>query len=509
MKTKTPKLIPILSILTFAITAAAYLVFGKEGIFYALDPDIVYFTNALSWIKAHQIHYIDHPGTPSIFLLSQGLIPLRLYVKLLTQQSFLSWVIENFSFMFIYARLFNSLILSLATYFFLKSVHISTKSHLITLLTWLVISTFSPFFFLGSTISPEATSFLIVSIWIFQYSLFEKYPHGLRLLLLSLTAGLAIANKFSNLFIAPITLALVFQFYSSQKHKKIKFAITNSIVICSGFILGTWPIRSRYPQILSWVGRLATSSGIHGSGSKSIFNLNSYLQSFGSFINLEKNLVIALLLIMFILLIGLISRISHFTKQRSALLLGAGLGFLVFAKYPLSHYQLANLSIIIFILLGSLPRRKLFTLVLILLLIPGFIKNLTRYQSLISSAALKTVSLERYIDSHPSKQATAWEWGRSHDFALLWGRAWSGGVYDQELTMQVPDLFELKTGFKYINTSYHDRLPVFDVCWDQLYIQEVSAKDFLKLHSDRSLTFTAIEGTGNMGVVNSNHCLDK
>jgi len=37
----------------------------------------------------------------------------------------------------------------------------------------------------------------------------------------------------------------------------------------------------------------------------------------------------------------------------------------------------------------------------------------------------------------------------------------------------------------------------------------VSAKDFLKLHSDRSLTFTAIEGTGNMGVVNSNHCLDK
>lgn len=506
---KTPLLIPILSLLTFIITAVVYLVFGKQGIFYALDPDIVYFTNALSWIKAHQVHYIDHPGTPAIWVLSQSFLPFRFYVKFFTQQSFLSWVIENFSLMFIYARLINSLILSASVYFFTRSVYLTTRSLLLTLLSWLLISSFTPFFFLGSSVSPEATSFLIITIWIHQFVSFNRSHSGLNLLALSLMSGLAIANKFSNLFLAPITLALVFQFFSNQKPERLKHIVVNSIVICSGFILGTWPIRSRYPQLLGWVGRLATSSGIHGSGTKAIFNLNSYLQSFGSFINLEKNLVIALVLVIFVLFAGLISRSSHFTKQRCVLLLVSSLGFLVFAKYPLSHYQLANLSIIIFVLLSSLPRKSFISLTLVLLLIPGFVKNYSRYQHLTSSAAQKTVLLEKYIESHPPQQATVWEWGRSHDFALLWGRAWSGGVYDQELIKNAPNLLELKTGFKYINTTYHDQLPVFDVCWDQLYIQQVSAKDFIKLYPDRSLTFTAIEGTGNMGVISSDHCLGK
>ena len=134
------------------------------------------------------------------------------------------------------------------------------------------------------------------------------------------------------------------------------------------------------------------------------------------------------------------------------------------------------------------------------------ISNFRTYFYGISNSILKTTNLEKYVVEHPAKIATIWEWGRARDFALLWGNSWSGGSYSDELKKVRPDLLFEIDYYKKNTPHYNDKIGVFAVCWDRLYIHQQSSPQFLKRYSGYNLKYTPIPETGDMAVIESDHC---
>jgi hypothetical protein len=508
MGLKINRLALLLSLLTFAITSTPVVIGGLEGIFYALDPDIMYLGNALSWIKMHQIHYIDHPGTPAIILLSIAYAPLRALSKLYFRVPFIHWALENHDIVFMYSRLFQSLVLSVSIYIFLKTIFGITKLNSSTLLSWLALTVFTPFFYLGSSISPETTSFLIVSVWVYIFARFLKKPSPLIVSALSLLAGVALANKFTNLALVIASPLLIFTLRKLSFKQKVYNLAINLPMTLLGFFFGTWTIRKAYPLMFRWVTRLATTSKLHGGGESTLFSWENYKNSALSILHLDTTAVIFTGISLLILVI-ITKRNTKFLSAQNIVFSTALLISFIFIKYPLSHYHLANYTIFIFLLAINLPAlKRSLPLLLAVLLLPSFYSSVLRYNALVTSASSESRFLSQFIKNNPSKKATVWEWGRSNDMALLWGRGWSGGSYDPELSTLHPNLYQLKSDFQEIALSHWDSKPVFEVCWDHLYIQKVSTERFLNQYKDYPFKLQPIPQT-HMNFIISDHCVTK
>src|SRR3989344_9353514 len=139
-----------LSLMTVFVGLLPILLGGLAGVFYSTDPEVMYVGNALSYIKAHQIQYIDHPGTPSIVTLAYLLWPWRIYAKLVAQTPFVLWSLRHYDLIFFYLRLWQGIIFGIAIWFFLKAVYSITASRLSLLMAWLVLLVFTPVLRLGS-----------------------------------------------------------------------------------------------------------------------------------------------------------------------------------------------------------------------------------------------------------------------------------------------------------------------------------------------------------------------
>ena len=98
--------------------------------------------------------------------------------------------------------------------------------------------------------------------------------------------------------------------------------------------------------------------------------------------------------------------------------------------------------------------------------------------------------------------AILWEWGRAKDPAVLWTTSsdWHGGMFLAEkeaLKLSSYELFPIPSE------------KVFDLCWDQLYIQKASVGAFVEKHAGRPLDSNLIEGTGDMVFIESAHCVNR
>jgi len=123
------KFLPIiLGILTAFIAILPIISSSSLGIFYNFEPDIVYTANAISYTNAHNIRYIDHPATPTIWLIAKSFIPLRIYAKYIDHTPFIEWTIVNQRFLYLYGRLFQAFLLGSAMTIFLLVVKKISKS---------------------------------------------------------------------------------------------------------------------------------------------------------------------------------------------------------------------------------------------------------------------------------------------------------------------------------------------------------------------------------------------
>lgn len=499
-------------ILIFLLVAAVLLLilspvvkFGISGVFFSIDPDVVYVANALSYIQSKQIHYFDHPGTLAIVLLSYSYIPFRLFAKLFSTSGFIDWVFNNYDFVLYYSRLFQSLLLGASLYIYLTSVQKLSKGMFSVIFSLLGLLVYSSFYYLGILISAETTSFLLAAVWLFFLVKFIETKEPKKLYILAFLSGMAFGIRATNAFVVPASLLLVLASKETPLKEKTKITIKNIGLVLIGFLIAIWPIKDKAVIILKRLVFFAGTTEIHGAGERKIFDLSSYLSSSISLLTREH---VAFVIVVF----SLVASLAAVYKKRdlisrSLFIISVTifLGILTFAKFPLAYYQLINYVIMVFV--ASYYFSKTHTIIktiVIALLIIASISKVDTYHTTVTKVATKTSIFNEYQATNLARKANVWYWARSRDYSLIWSRWW-GRMFIENIAKQRPDLLELETGFDEIELPSGELVPVFDACWDQLYILDTTAIEFTNKYPNRGLTKMTIPGT-EMALIKSSHC---
>lgn len=499
----------LLSLLAVIITFLPLLSFGRQSTFFSLDPDAMYVGNIISFFRNQKIYYIDHPGTPSIIILAAGLLPLKGYVQFIVHEPFYNWIINHPNDLYFYLRIFQGLISFGALFLYLAIVYLATKSLVSQIFAWIALFSFSFFPYIFLVISAEATNFMIISIWLVFLLKLIKTNQSKYAIILSFISGLALANRLTNLFVVFASLSVITIIPKKNIKEKTKTFFYCLTTIVASFLVGTWAVKNRYVDLFSWVSRLATTSEIHGEGNTAIFDPNYYLQSTTSIFHQETTPILIIGLLILLILHRTVIAKHHIPLLVPFVSIVLLLGSIIFAKYPLTHYQLGHYYVFIFLISLVLAKyyRHLIIPISLFLLFTTLPKNIGSFYKEVISLMSESSILEKFVIHHPPQRGTVWEWGLTGDFAILWGRDWSGDSYDQELRQIKPNLFSLQKDYKQISISRYKNQELFETCWDQLYIQKESLNNLLKTYPDKLFSIYSVPNTKH-ALVTSSHCLD-
>jgi hypothetical protein len=492
------------------ICALPLMRFGSQGVYFVIDPEVMYIGNALSYIKNNIIHYRDHPGTPVILLNAFSYWPLRIYAKIIAQTPFIKWAFNKLRFLFLYTRLFQLTLFITSIGLFLAAIFNLTKLKVAVVAGWLALFVINYLPGLATKVSAENVTFFIVSIWLYIFTSFSKNKSPFKLLILSILSGLAIAVKYNNFALGLASLGLVIIIPNLSLRQKIYNFILNIIAVVGGFVVGTWPIRGGYPRMIDKVLKIIISSGpdaAHAKVDTAVFDLSLYFNSAKSVLISERYafLFIVVGLLMFLYLIW---RKKRFVPNSlHILILVSVFSSIILMKYPLSYYQLPNILLLVFGVTVLLSKNKFLLLLMMFLLTFRVQQNISTHLLNRTKSYERSIALESYIKKVSSGNVTLWDFGTAQDFVYLWIRGWSRGIFNDELKKDRPDLLELKADYETVNLTYTDTGNIFDVCWDDLYIRENRGKIFLEKYPERKFITSNIGETGIMHI-KSSHCAD-
>lgn len=496
-------------ILLAALTIFPLLVAGTKATFFTVEPDIAYISSAIHYLETGTINYHDHPATPSILLIAICLLPFKVWVYINESSSFLDWSIIHQSTIYFYVRVIYSIVLASGLILFSAVIKAATKSNLASLFSLLSLFSYSYFGYLGVSVASETISLFLIGLWLYIFSIHNRRPLARNIYLLSLISGLLVANKFTNLTYLLATLVLVLTLKSINR--RLLFVSWVKVLVISGisFLVSTWPIRSNYIRLFSWSYRLTTRYGPHGDGPNVLFDPNVNFMSI-KLLWQNETWPIILMIISLVALAYLFCQ-KKFRNEMLPLLLvyvSTIIVALAFSKHSLSRYQLTNFIIIVYIasLLLNYYDFKLRCLILTLTII-AFTSTINLYYRNITQAVFEASQIQTFMDSHPVKMARVWEYGYSLDFSYINTPEWYGEDYTEVLRRLRPNLYALAADLKQVNTDsgYQD---LFNVCWDQLYLQRSSLAQFLSVNSQRTFQVTPIPYTLSlpMILIESKHC---
>lgn len=439
----------LFTLLTFFLSIFPILVNLHGSAFFAIDPDAMYMGNALSFIKSHQIAYLDHPGTPAILSIALFLFPVQVISKLIYHQNSITWIYSHLNFVYLYVRIIQASISALAIFLLLRVVYKYTSSKTAIFFFWLLLITYSSFFYSSTDISSESLNLLLISIFSAFLLKTIYQPSSTTTRLLAIAAGFAVANRLTT-----IAYPILVFFISPA----------SSLLTLLSFFLGTYPIRLGYPTIFNWVIRLFTRSGIHGDGQVTIFDPHIYISSLMSLFYSDRIMVAVVLVGLFFL--------NRKTVWIYLTIMAAYLGF---AKFPLTHYQLPNLvplSLIATILITKRYRHLLIvpTIYILLSTLPTIV---SRYWQTVRIESDQVVSLQEFLDKNPAKHARIWEWGKSKEFFALWGNSWSGYFTGADLKEVLPNRLEYLVP-EFVRYPTAEKMTIDELCFDQAVVQQQS-----------------------------------
>lgn len=501
---KAKILIVVLAFLISFLTIAPILKGGLDKVFYTIDPDVVYAANAFLYIKNGYVSYFDHPGTPAIILISFFLAPIRIYAKYIQHTPFINWVFNHYALTFLYLRIWQSVLLFASLTIVSISMWLMTKKPLPVILLFLALLSFGPFYYLGSVISADTFAFFITSIWLLILSFYLNRRNDIFLFALSFIVGFSFAGRATNFFLMPATLVIIFLEKSKILQKVLKTLLA-IVTISAGFVIGISPTRTHISTVLNTIFGFAGTTGAHMSGEKTFFNAQAFINSAGTFFY-RDTLATAIVIISAIFALIYLFKKEYLHEKIAVITLIFSLGAIIFAKFPLSHYQIANYLIIAFcgsILFSRLSKITVYLTIIVLLLsmIPitkGYLEGVT--QSLNRSGYL-----EQFVTDNPPKYASVWEGERVKEFAYLWNRNYADGMFDDELGNLPQKIYELKSNLTEIGVSKYTDVDLFSVCWDELYVQKTSLESLLKLYPELGKSVQQISDTGVL-LVRSDHC---
>lgn len=475
---------------------------GIEGVFYSIDPDIVYFSNALLYIKAGVVGYFDHPGTLAITTIAYSYIPIRLYTKLVLHQNFIEWAFYNFDYLIFYTRLFQSLLFFIGLTIFSWSVFVVSKSRLSQIISTLLIFGFTPIYFVVGSISAEPLTFFLTAVYMLLFANYHTFGKQWFLWGLFIVSGVLFSVRATTFFYIPLTF-LVYCYTVKPKYLGLnsKDFYRHVVLIVIGFLIGVHPLKYQIVKMLSRLLFFAGSGQVHGGGS--FFDIKNYITALTGFAYTDSLAAVLLFVVLLILIKNIRKGINLVDLVAATSVVGA----FIFAKLPLSHYQLSNYVLLVFsagyFSLKLNRFKKIFLLIIILLAVVP-ISNKYFFET--KKSINYEVSLEGYIKENPAQKSTLWEWARSKDFAAIWVRDWGGGLFDKELS-EVTKNFELSSDFTKIRTGASTYVNLSSFCWDTLYIQESSLERFINTNKHMQFTNNVVPGSEKIVSVKSKHCL--
>jgi len=509
---KSNILILIFSVLSIFIAIFPLAIFKTKGIFFTTDPDVVYVTNALLYIRSHIVYYTDHPGTPLVLFTAFTYWPFRIYAKIIAHQPFIEWSFLNFSELIVYSRVVQAIVFGLSVSLFLKAVSYASKSKLSIIIGWLSLFIIGIFPYIGIRIYAESAMFLVISVWLLIYSYFEKHRSPLTIAALSFVAGIGIAIKFNSIVLLIASLVMVFSLDGLKIRQRIYNLVLNVFVVSSGFVIGTWPIRARYSNIFSRITKIIGRSGTysaHGAGTQNFLDVDSYLNSLAQFVSAEKYIVIAFLFVASACFLRYFVKGKKEHLKRFLLVLSTLLSSLFIIKYSITFYQLPNLIIFAYIFsVAGVKNNKILKLLIIIIFIPIVFGNLERYKDNIIQNIRAARQMEEKTDMYPTNEISLWDYKvPTEEFAYLWTRDYAGRLFDDQLRTYRPDIAKLNLNFESIKTAKSQE-EIFDVCWKRLFITERRAKEFLAKYKDKKFRYLPLVEK-KYGVIESNHCPTK
>jgi hypothetical protein len=499
----------IFSCVVACVIALPILKAGLSGVYYAIDPEMAYISNALTYTKYHLIGYVDHPGTPLILFLSWSYIPLRIFAKYYDNIPFILWCFNNLTFLFFYTRIVMIFLFAVSIFvYFLAAIRITSYKS-VPILVLLGLSTFPFVFRLSGEVLAESMGFFVISIWLYFFSLQDKIKSPKLLFVLSFISGCALAVKFNNIVIAIASIALIISYSLLSIKSKILYLFLNLILVVLGFICGSWAVKNSYISIFGKIIKVAIGSGdgaAHGSGTGGAINtqvvyyfINLFWQSYRPLAILF--IVTSLLLIYFVLR----KKIRVFDKI-FVLFVSVCFSILFMTKYPNDYYQFPNVLILVFVNIYILKKYiNNLTPVCILLFTPVMITNLFGHYRFLENNIDPSIQVAKYQISHPSRFLTLYDYAPVKDFMLIWMRYWGFGLFDEQLIGSNARTMALEANYKDVTVKYDSTKNISDVCWDKLYIRSDRAKEFLNLYPNYGYS---VEKIGNSGiwVVNSSRC---
>lgn len=497
-----------LSVLSFLISLYPILNTGTKASIFNFEPDVPYIANAINYIYTDDIVYSAHPATPSIVLLSYSVIPLRIYSKLVDKVPFFTWTIRNQDFLYTYERYFISLVFALSVYLFLYSIYKYSASFVGIVAGWIALFAYNNTPYLGIIVQSEPLSFLIVSIWLYVFISFIKKQSLKTYLVLCLLSGIALANKLPNMFFVFASISLFIFLKGKSYQAKIKNALLGVLTASTSFFVFTWPIRTQYSALWAWIKHLFTHSGVHGRGGEEVFNLYSQFYNLQTLFSIERYATIVMAVCIYLIAIYHKDINKKIINPVTVFLGWMVLGILILSKFPLSHYhQFHYIGIIFFGAYVVSKTKAYFYIPVFLILLNVSFKLVTQYWSINVNEVKNFMTLEEYVKDNPSKIATVWEWGRSSDYSLLHTRDWICTPYGSYLNEERPNLLSMTTDMEDIVLKCGVKDKVFSVCWDKMYIQGSELPKFINKYKNMKLSSKAIEGTKDMWLVTSDHCI--
>jgi 4-amino-4-deoxy-L-arabinose transferase-like glycosyltransferase len=400
-------------------------------------------------------------------------------------------------------------VLAMAIYLF--AIYRLTKSFYAVLFGWLGLYAFRELStFIGTTIASETSTFLVLSIWFLTVTYYLEKPARIWGYLLAFLTGMALASKFTTAFYLPILVGVVLVQKTKFMSTKILTIITLLTCYFISFFVITWPIRDQYSAMAGWIIRLATHPNIHGNGSTTLFSLEKYTASITTLLSLEKWAIVLVSIFAIAMVIYVFKNKKEVNLSILMIFAFSLLGNLVFAKFPLAHYQLPNYFALIFSSSYLFTRTsnglKIAILVLLISILPS---NIRWFYADIGKEITLISNFEKHLQNNPAQQATVWEWSRASDYTLLHSRDWIGHIYAEKLKALKPTLYGLDyADMSKVIAADGARVALDDICWDKLYVQEASYPILIKKNPKLGLlqTKSLANTTNKMIEITSSSC---
>jgi len=343
------------------------------------DPEIPYLMSSLSVFKGEPYTFIDHPGTP-VEIIGSAILGTTYPFQESGDASFtLTHILHPETFLLI-ARTFLVL-MSMGTMVLLARYTVP-GSHwtdgLAAVAVAVLFFAIHPKGFESIVLwSHNSFSFpggTLLGLGIYYLIIYRRGGTTTQITLLGFFLGVlsAVQLYFLTWIVAAIVTMGAYKVLSDQEWKRALISsIQVSVSALGGFFFATLPIINRYPDFLSWIIRVGTHQGRHGSGPPGFLSLET---AAANFIVLWRDLrllfISAGLLIGVIILLAILQRRSlrtnaSFWTVALGLIVQIGLMGVLVIKHPGVIYMQAVaaalpllLAVIFSLIQFSLPLRQ-------------------------------------------------------------------------------------------------------------------------------------------------------